>query len=97
MTPAEFITKWQASTRNERAACHEHFIDLCRLLDEPTARRTAAGRSAARFADGAIRTRIGDCLSHHWKRVEITDVFYGRRDQAAFYRRQHPDNGFTVL
>jgi hypothetical protein len=36
VTPAEFIAKWQASTRNERAACQEHFIGLCRLLDEPT-------------------------------------------------------------
>jgi hypothetical protein len=29
MTPAEFVAKWQASTRNERSACQEHFIDLC--------------------------------------------------------------------
>ncbi len=35
MTPAAFIAKWQASTRNERAACQEHFIDLCHLLNEP--------------------------------------------------------------
>ncbi len=36
MTPEQFIAKWQANTRGERAACQEHFIDLCRLLDEPT-------------------------------------------------------------
>lgn len=36
MTPAEFIAKWQANTRTERAACQEHFLDLCHLLDEPT-------------------------------------------------------------
>ena len=36
MTPAQFIDKWRAVTLNERAVAQEHFIDLCRLLDEPT-------------------------------------------------------------
>ena len=33
-TPAR--AKWRASELKESAASHEHFIDLCRLLDEPT-------------------------------------------------------------
>ena len=36
MTPAAFIAKWRASTLKERSASQEHFLDLCRLLDEPT-------------------------------------------------------------
>ena len=36
MTPAEFVAKWQCSTRAERAAAQEHFIDLCRMLGQPT-------------------------------------------------------------
>ena len=36
MTPNEFIAKWRNSVLNERAASQEHFIDLCRLLGEPT-------------------------------------------------------------
>jgi hypothetical protein len=36
MTPQEFIRKWQASTLSERSACHEHFLDLCKLLGQPT-------------------------------------------------------------
>ena len=36
MSPQEFISKWRASTLNERASSHEHFIDLCHLLNEPT-------------------------------------------------------------
>jgi len=35
-TPAEFVAKWQGSTRAERAAAQEHFIDLCRMLGQPT-------------------------------------------------------------
>jgi hypothetical protein len=36
MTPSAFIKKWKASNLKERSAAHAHFIDLCRLLDEPT-------------------------------------------------------------
>ncbi|OQW93883.1 MAG: hypothetical protein BWK79_08785, partial [Beggiatoa sp. IS2] len=36
MTPQEFISKWQLSQLKERSASQEHFLDLCRLLDEPT-------------------------------------------------------------
>jgi hypothetical protein len=36
MTSSAFIKKWKASNLKERSAAHEHFIDLCRLLDEPT-------------------------------------------------------------
>ena len=36
MNPGEFIAKWRASELKERSAAQEHFIDLCRLLGEPT-------------------------------------------------------------
>ena len=36
MTPQQFIAKWQRVTLSERSACHEHFLDLCALLDQPT-------------------------------------------------------------
>ena len=36
MTPAKFAAKWSASTRAERAAAQEHFVDLCRRLGVPT-------------------------------------------------------------
>ena len=36
ITPGEFIAKWRASELKERSAAQEHFIDLCRLLGEPT-------------------------------------------------------------
>ena len=36
MTPSEFAAKWAGSTRTERAASQEHFIDLCRMLAIPT-------------------------------------------------------------
>jgi hypothetical protein len=36
MPPSAFIKKWKASNLKEQSAAHEHFIDLRRLLDEPT-------------------------------------------------------------
>jgi hypothetical protein len=41
MTPSACIKKWKASNLEERSAAHEHFIDLCRLLDEAVAQAYA--------------------------------------------------------
>lgn len=36
LTPAAFVAKWSPVVLSERAASQEHFIDLCRLLGQPT-------------------------------------------------------------
>jgi len=36
LTPAAFVEKWRGVTTTEMASSQSHFIDLCRLLDEPT-------------------------------------------------------------
>jgi len=36
MTPEQFIDKCGRADRTERQAAQEHFIDLCRMLGEPT-------------------------------------------------------------
>lgn len=54
MTPQQFIDKWSRVDRTERQAAQEHFIDLCRVLGEPTPNeaddsvrgKVAAGRAA---------------------------------------------------
>jgi hypothetical protein len=35
MDAAAFVDKWQKSTRSERSAAQEHFLDLCELLHHP--------------------------------------------------------------
>jgi type II restriction/modification system DNA methylase subunit YeeA len=67
MTPAEFITKWQASTRNERAACQEHFIDLCHLLEEPTPNTDPTGEDYA-FEKGATKFTGAGGWADVWQR-----------------------------
>jgi hypothetical protein len=32
----KFVEKWSRAELTERAASHEHFLDLCRLLDQPS-------------------------------------------------------------
>ena len=36
LTPQAFVDKWRHVELKERAACQEHFIDLCHLIDQPT-------------------------------------------------------------
>ena len=60
MIPDEFIAKWRASELKERSASQSHFIDLCRLLGEPTP--TDADPTGARycFGRGARKDTGGD-------------------------------------
>ena len=52
--PALFVEKWSRAELFERAANHEHFIDLCRLLGQPTpAEHDATGAEYA-FEKGVV-------------------------------------------
>jgi hypothetical protein len=52
MDANEFVRKWAASTRGERAASQEHFIDLCAVLGEVTPNSDPSGDYYA-FEKGA--------------------------------------------
>lgn len=67
MTPTDFIAKWQANTRAERAACQEHFIDLCHLLGEPTPNSDPTGEDYA-FEKGATKFTGADGWADVWRR-----------------------------
>ncbi|NIA21574.1 MAG: class I SAM-dependent DNA methyltransferase, partial [Anaerolineaceae bacterium] len=56
MTPAKFIAKWQATSLPERAASCEHFIDLCRLLGQPTPAEHDATGAEYTFEKGVAVT-----------------------------------------
>ena len=67
MTAHEFISKWRAAELKERSASREHFIDLCRLLDEPTPADTDPTGETYCFERGAGRAG-GDGWADVWKR-----------------------------
>ena len=68
MIPIEFIAKWRASELKERSAAQEHFIDLCRLLDEPTPAEADPTGEQYCFERGARKDGGGDGWADVWKR-----------------------------
>jgi type II restriction/modification system DNA methylase subunit YeeA len=68
MTPEKFITKWRASELNERSAAQEHFIDLCRLLGEPTPAEDDPSGQRYCFERGARKDTGGRGWADVWKR-----------------------------
>ena len=68
MTPGDFIAKWLASELKERSAAQEHFIDLCRLLGEPTPAEADPTGEYYCFERGARKDTGGDGWADVWKR-----------------------------
>ena len=68
MTPGAFIAKWRAAELKERSASQEHFIDLCRLLDEPTPAEADPTGDWYCFERGARKDTGGDGWADAWKR-----------------------------
>ncbi len=79
MTPDEFIAKWRASELKERSAAQEHFIDLCRLLDEPTPAEADPAGETYCFERGARKDAGGDGWADVWKRHCFAWEYKGRR------------------
>ena len=79
MTPAQFIAKWRASSLKERSAAQEHFIDLCRLLDEPTPAEADPAGDHYCFERGALKDSGGDGWADVWKRHCFAWEYKGRR------------------
>ncbi|TPM35527.1 DNA methyltransferase [Mesorhizobium sp. B2-3-5] len=68
MTPREFIAKWQNSQLKERAAAQAHFLDLCRLLDEPAPADVDPTGKDYGFEVGASKTTGGQGFADVFKR-----------------------------
>ena len=87
MTPEQFVAKWQANARNERAAAQEHFLDLCTLLDEPTPNSDPDGAAYA-FEKGATKATGGEGWADVWRRGCFAWEYKGRhRDLEAAHRQ----------
>src|SRR4030042_187429 len=65
ISPSAFVQKWAASRGAERATAQEHFIDLCRLLDEQTPNEADPSGDFYAFEKGA-RTLDGDGFADVW-------------------------------
>jgi type II restriction/modification system DNA methylase subunit YeeA len=90
VTPDQFITKWKATELKERSAAQSHFIDLCRLLDEPAPTDADQTGDWYAFERGATKTTGGEGWADVWKRDHFGWEYKGKRKdlKAAFAQLQ---------
>ncbi len=87
-TAAEFAAKWTGSQRTERAAAQEHFIDLCRMLGQPTPNEADPTGEWYAFEKGAGKTEGGDGFADVWMRDHFAWEYKGKRkDLLAAYHQ----------
>ena len=79
MTPDAFIAEWRASELKESSAAQEHFIDLCRMLGEPTPAEADPTGESYCFERGARKDTGGDGWADVWKRGCFAWEYKGRR------------------
>jgi hypothetical protein len=77
MDANEFVRKWAASKRGERAASQEHFIDICHMLGEQTPNTDPSGDYYA-FEKGAT-TPDGDGFADVWQRDHFGGEYKGKK------------------
>lgn len=90
MTPEKFIAKWKSSKLKEMASSHEHFLDLCHLLDEPTPAELDPDGTWYTFEKGVNKTMGSKGWADVWKRHHFGWEYKGKgKDlQKAFVQLQ---------
>lgn len=88
MTPAQFIAKWSDATLRERQGSQEHFLDLCRLLGQPTPAEDDPHGERYCFERGATKAGGGDGWADVWRRGCFGWEYKGpHKDLNAAYRQ----------
>ncbi len=59
LTPQDFVSKWKRVTSREKQTYQEHFIDLCRLMDQQTPNEADPSGTRYAFEMGAAKTSGG--------------------------------------
>jgi len=68
LAPGAFAAKWRGVTTTEKAASQEHFIDLCRMLGEPTPHEADPTGEHYAFEKRVSKAAGGDGFADAWKR-----------------------------
>ena len=80
LTPAAFAAKWRGVTTTEKAASQEHFIDLCRMLGEPTPHEADPTGSQFAFEKRVVKAGGGEGFADVWKRDFFAWEYKGHRN-----------------
>ena len=92
MTPHDFIDKWRGSELKESSGSQEHFIDLCRLLGEPTPAEADPTGQTYCFERGARKDSGRAGWADVWKRGHFAWEYKGKHanlDRAFDQLRQY--------
>jgi type II restriction/modification system DNA methylase subunit YeeA len=82
----EFIRKWSLSSLKERSGSQEHFIDLCRMLGQPTPADVDPEGTTFTFEKGATKYGGGEGWADVWKRGHFAWEYKGKhKDLDAAY------------
>jgi type II restriction/modification system DNA methylase subunit YeeA len=88
VTPQLLIAKWKRADLAERAACQEHFIDLCRMLGHPTPAEADPSGEWFTFERGVEKAEGGNGWADVWKRNFFGWEYKGKhKDLKAAYRQ----------
>jgi type II restriction/modification system DNA methylase subunit YeeA len=79
LTPAAFAHKWRGVETTEKAASQEHFIDLCRMLGEPTPHEADPTGQQYAFEKRVEKAGGGDGFADVWKRDFFAWEYKGKR------------------
>ena len=79
MTPYAFAGKWRNVQQKESAVSREHFIDLCRMLDQPTPAEADPHGYAYAFERKVTKTTGGKGYADVWKRGHFAWEYKGKR------------------
>jgi type II restriction/modification system DNA methylase subunit YeeA len=79
LTPAAFASKWRGVTTTEKAASQEHFIDLCRMLGEPTPHEADPTGTQYAFEKRVSKAGGGDGFADVWKRDFFAWEYKGKK------------------
>jgi hypothetical protein len=91
LSPAEFVTRWKASTLTERAAAQSHFIDLCEVLHQPHPTTADQTGDAYTFEKHVSTAEGGKGFADVWKRGHFAWEYKGKhKDLRAAYLQLEP-------
>jgi len=79
LSPSAFAAKWRGATTTEKAAAHEHFIDICRLLGEATPHEADPTGESYAFERRVTKAQGGDGYADVWKRDFFAWEYKGHR------------------
>ncbi len=86
LAPGAFAAKWRGVTTTEKAASQEHFIDLCRMLGEPTPHEADPTGAQYAFEKRVSKAAGGDGFADAWKRDFFAWEYKGKeKDLRAAY------------